>query len=91
MTTYAKFQRYGRGVYQCSVCKRNTRNTGSEEDCEMCADCYDLSGKDNYCNDNRKTAEEAGYTKAIVKRMRKIEAKGGDVARVKGCFGYLFN
>jgi len=47
-----KFQK-GETTYTCQSCKKLTRNTGGDErQSNLCLDCYELAGIDNYLTDN---------------------------------------
>lgn len=81
----------GSGVYKCRCCGINTRETGSgESETTLCADCYELCGMDNFCNDNGQTPEQAGYVAEVARCVANIERKGGNVKRVKDWNDYLF-
>jgi hypothetical protein len=90
MRNNSRFQR-GSGVFTCTCCGGRTRDTGVQSiGSELCADCYELAGMDNACNDNRTTPEQEGYTKEIEQRLAKITKRGGNVERVKAMNDYLF-
>lgn len=76
-------------TFICQTCNRRTRDTGQGVD-HLCEDCYELAGMDNYCNDNGETAEQAGYTAEIERRLAHIAQLGGDVESVKRCNDFLF-
>jgi hypothetical protein len=75
MTNASKFQR-GSGCYTCGYCGRRTRSTGrgDNENCGLCAECYDLSGLENEASDR-------GMTPALEAEMEAlrvtIRSKGG--------------
>jgi hypothetical protein len=48
MKSANRFQR-GSGCYTCSCCKKLTRSTGrgDNENCGLCAKCFDMSGDEN--------------------------------------------
>ncbi len=50
----------GSGCYTCSNCKKQTRSTGrgDNENCGLCARCYDMSGDENMIQDGEMTREE---------------------------------
>lgn len=82
---------FGRGgAFICALCGRRTRQTGAQSmGSELCPECYELAGMDNYCNDNGATPAAAGYTN-LISYTDRIAAKGGNVAAVVRCCEYLF-
>lgn len=84
--------RRGSGCFKCVVCQRMTRDTGQGVD-HLCEDCYELAGIDNTVNDNGLKAGDKDfemYRHEVIRRLAKIAAKGGNVAKVKGANGFLF-
>jgi hypothetical protein len=83
------FERGGRGVYKCYVCGRGTRRSTQEGDSELCSDCWDLAGSDNTHNDEGRepTAEELRFYELAVADIVK---KGGDAAKVRSAFPYIW-
>lgn len=77
-TTSNRFAK-GSGAYECRCCSRKTRSTGrgDNENCGLCAECYDLAGIENEISDNgienvsESTLREAG------RLYRLISEKGG--------------
>ena len=64
------------GCYECRCCGRKTRDTGrgDNENCQLCVECFELSGVENSISDNGESAEllaELEYWKA------QVVAKGG--------------
>lgn len=49
----------GSGCYTCHCCQRKTRSTGrgDNENCDLCAQCYDWHGIANIMADNGETPE----------------------------------
>ena len=79
------------GCYPCSLCGRKTRHTGEQSiGSELCPQCYELCGMDNYCNDNGESPEAAGYVKSRDRMIGEIAKRGGNAERVKGFCSYLF-
>lgn len=69
----------GSGVYTCRCCGHKTRSTdrGDNENVELCADCYDLSGFENQISDNGiETLTEAEINNIRV-LAKAITDKGG--------------
>ena len=76
-----------RGTYKCDLCDRMTRDTGTGVD-DICAYCYELCGYDNMINDNASDPME--YRKECDALLRKIEKKGGNVAKVAEFCGFVW-
>lgn len=72
----------GSGTYACGCCKRQTRATGQgEESCDLCAECYEIAGYENYIADHSNdgdNATELAHAKAEIARLTEIcRSKGG--------------
>ena len=91
MRKHNRFEhRFGRPtVFNCHICKRRTRMAGQDND-NICAECYELAGYDNFHNDNHvaPNADELKFYEAIVAKAAK---RGSDAERMRQCFDYLFN
>jgi hypothetical protein len=69
------------GVYACRCCAHNTRSTGrgDNENAQLCAVCYDLSGESNSISD---TGELYGSVGSVRADLDKLAARvGADRAR----------
>lgn len=65
----------GSGVYTCSDCKKETRDTGrGEAAAGLCANCFDAAETANLVNDGDLTAEE------FTDYLRKIDYQGIEFA-----------
>ena len=84
-----KFQS-GKTTYVCGTCGITTRETGEgESGCELCAACFTIAGLDNEYNDNG-TKPSVAEESMLLKMLKNIAKKGGDVARVVGQNDYAF-
>jgi hypothetical protein len=72
---FAKFS----GVYVCRCCGRKTRSTGrgDNENCQLCAECYDLAGIENEISDNGIENVTANTLAEAGRLYRLIGEKGG--------------
>ena len=69
---YNRFKK-GSGVYTCSCCKQQTRDTsGDAVHCGLCSECYEVAGWVNSVSDGVEGAEER--LKAAVKHA--VERRG---------------
>jgi len=85
------FQR-GSGSYTCRSCGRKTRATGrgDNENIRLCAECYDLMGMDNHCNDTGESPEQYDPQGERFAMLKYIADHGGDANHVRGGLSYLF-
>lgn len=83
------FQRHGRGVFNCAICGRGTRqSTQDSADSELCPQDWDLAGLDNTVNDNGLDPSE--YAAERDRLLAAIVARGGDPERVKAAHSFLW-
>lgn len=86
MQNKKSFQRYGRGVYKCVICKRSTREAGQGND-QLCPECWDFAGQENCvfdgCADEWTVKEREALLKKAVKQ-------GSDEALIRKNFAELF-
>lgn len=73
--------RRGSGCYPCGVCKRMTRDTGDNGSCELCPECYEVAGYENYISDHTgdggNDAELAHAAAEILRLNSIVVSKGG--------------
>ena len=81
------FRRFGRGVFKCAICERNTRLVDQGND-HLCPDCYEVAGYENLVLDKVETAEEC--QKGIAWNVKNIAKKGGNMERFYAQFATLF-
>lgn len=88
MNRRTQFQ-IGLGVFKCTGCGRRTRGNGESAGLELCAECAELAGSDNYYNDTGTvpSAEQLAVHNAL---LAVIGERGGDIERVKGSCGYIW-
>lgn len=69
----------GSGVYSCRICSRMTRSTGrgDNENCILCAECFDLGGNENSVSDTGALYDSPAQ---ILAWIDYIQARGGNVA-----------
>lgn len=84
-----RFKRFQKPTFNCDLCGRLTRDTGTGSD-SLCADCHALCSIDNHCNDSGETLAESGYAKAVAKHIANIAKRGGDVEKIKNFCSYVF-
>lgn len=91
MQEHNRFKRHQKPTFICTVCKRRTRHTGQDVD-HLCADCFELAGLDNQCNDDGVTPAQIGpgAVAEIARRVAHIKKLGGDVAAVRSANRFLF-
>jgi hypothetical protein len=88
MSKRQHFQRFGRGVFKCSVCERSTRQVDQGGDSELCPQCWDLSGIDNSVNDKAQTLSEVAVERDYL--LAEAVEKGGNAEHIKSSFTYLW-
>ena len=90
MRTGKYFERYGKGVYKCVICKRGTRVTTQGND-DLCPECWELAGLENTVFDNGKElAREWGVAKERDALFAKAVKQGSDGDKMKAQFKELF-
>lgn len=72
-----KQNRFKRGetTYTCASCKRLTRNTGDNGQCELCPQCFELAGIENAVNDDDSIIDEV--RERVERLAAEIRAAGG--------------
>lgn len=79
-----KFRR-GERTYTCHCCKKLTRNTGGDEiHCQLCLDCYELGGINNYLSDNGDLGSYADEAREILTRRPELIPTEPDIAQALG-------
>lgn len=74
---------YGRGVFACEDCGRQTRGTSESLDAKVCAECYELAGLENMFSDEGEANFGPSWVAMVNELLAKLEAAGGSVERVK--------
>jgi hypothetical protein len=79
------FQKYGKGVFTCGCCNRETRETNKDHGAlDLCGECYELAGIENYFSDNGTEPEQVNqYRDTVLKMTKKIERRGGSLKNWK--------
>jgi hypothetical protein len=80
------FQRFGRGVYNCAICARKTREAGQGND-HLCPECYELAGWENSVLDGGSVEEVAAERDRL---LAKAVSQGSDEARMRKSFVQLW-
>jgi hypothetical protein len=83
-----RFQRNGRGVFQCENCGRSTRQVDQGGDSQCCPQCWELAGIDNSVNDGAQTWTEV--QSECDHLLAELVAKGGDANKAKRGLDYLW-
>jgi len=95
MRNASHFSRFhGRSTFKCDICGRVTRDV-DQGGTTLCQECYDIAGMDNHYNDsgtvpNFNPQHGDDYATDILRALRKIAQKGGDVNQVVEANGYAF-
>jgi hypothetical protein len=78
-----------RSTFDCTICGHRTRDTYNSEGTDLCPDCNELTGSDNYFNDTSETpgAEEMVHFNAL---LAKIAKKGANAAAAKDACRYIW-
>jgi len=71
----------GSGVYTCAVCKRQTRQTGGDNDAlDLCEECYEVAGLENEISDHDLHGPALDEAQAEIKRLKEVcRGKGGRI------------
>lgn len=80
-TVRNRFQKFGRGVFTCHCCKRQTRETtGDHGQLDLCEDCFELAGIENSISDADDAAKVIReYRKEVRRRTNRVEKRGGSL------------
>jgi len=82
-----RFQR-GSATYKCSICGRQTRETGAgESHSRQCADCYELAAIENSLLDG---ADYADFREEIERRLASIRTHGGNTTDFDKVFAEIW-
>jgi hypothetical protein len=86
-----KFNRFqaGSSVYTCSICERQTRETGDGVN-HLCHQCFEISGLDNMVNDSGEDCPTDVLAQCN-RYLAEIVAKGGNGERVKDSNTYIWS
>jgi len=78
----------GSGCYQCTCCKRLTRDDGHGDSvhCRLCTECYELAGLENTISDEGSTPELEAEVRELKER---IKSKGGKTTRIDALYKEL--
>jgi hypothetical protein len=79
----------GQSTFLCGVCRRRTRDTGSNGQCELCPHCYEIAGLDNMLNDERSQRVAENYIEAISLLAACVKL-GGDEKAIRQSNEYAF-
>ena len=78
-----------RGVFNCAVCERSTRETVQSES-RLCPECWELAGLDNVVNDNGLKYLDANMIAQRDALLAKAVKRGSNGDKIKESNSYLW-